>query len=188
LKYFQILIISIIAMSQIGFSQTKVLNGFVATLGGGASFPINDEHFKDNYDYGFNFVITGGYKINKTYIIRGGVLYNRFPYAQIGTGSGALNIAGIIAEGQAGMFSPKQKYHPYGVAGIGLYFTSSNVTINGVEISTTENDIGINAGGGIVFDLSKNIGVFAELQYNYLFSKGGATGFIPFKAGFTLMP
>jgi hypothetical protein len=188
LKYFQIIILLVIFSAQVLFSQSKIQKGFIATLGGGMSFPLNESAFKDNYDFGYHISGTGGYKINNTYIARSAIYYNNFPYIELNNVSGNLKIVVLNFEFLAGAFKTKQKYHPYGVIGAGIYFLNSDLTILGSPSSTNENYLGLSAGGGIVLDLSKSLGVFAEVQYCHNFNRGANKGFLPFKAGFSFAP
>ena len=188
MRYIQIFILSLIFAAQISVSQTKTGKGFIASFGGGLSFPMNEPNFKDNYDYGLNICFMGGYKLNNLYLVRGGIHYNRFTYSEIGNGTGSFKAVVMNAEILIGAFSTKHKYHPYGIFGTGIYFLSSKLTLNGINYSPTENDIGLSAGGGIILDLSKNIGVFAEAQYNYMFNDGSVKGFLPFIVGLSFAP
>lgn len=60
----------------------------------------------------------------------------------------------------------KLKY--YGIGGFSYLIVKSTVGVNTV----TKNDIGINAGGGLVYSLNNKIGILGQIKYN---SSGAAS-------------
>lgn len=173
-------------LAGISFSQSLAHKGFVGTFGGGLSFPMSESTFKDNYDYGYNISITGGYKLNKMYMVRGGISFNRFPYSEVDNRTGSFRTVVLNTEFLLGAFNIRQKYHPYAIAGTGLYFLNSKLKDSGLESIATENDIGFSVGGGIIIDLSRNFGLFAEVEYNHFLSNWSAKGYMTTKAGISL--
>ena len=189
MKYFILFIVLFFLLAQLSVSQTKSNKGNIVTfVGGGLSFPMTESNFKDNYDYGFNVAVSVGYKLNKTYLVRGGMQYNRFPYSDIGVATGSFTATVLNAEILVGAFNVKQKFHPYGVAGMGIYFISSKLNIGGSESKSNDNDVGFGVGGGITIDLSKTVGIYIESQYHFMINDLTAKGFLPLIAGLTFAP
>ena len=74
---------------------------------------------------------------------------------------------------------PTPRVKPYVIAGLGFY--GSRVVGSG-ELGS--NDIGINAGAGVKFNLMVVNG-FVDARFHHIFSDGGGTGFIPVSIGIT---
>jgi hypothetical protein len=74
---------------------------------------------------------------------------------------------------------PTPRIKPYVIAGLGFY--GSRVT-DSSELGS--NDVGINAGAGVKFNLMVVNG-FVDARFHHIFSDGGGTGFIPLSIGIT---
>ena len=74
---------------------------------------------------------------------------------------------------------PTPRVKPYVIAGLGFY---GSRVVGSDELG--QNDIGINAGAGVKFNLIVVNG-FVDARFHHIFSEGGGTGFIPVSIGIT---
>ena len=74
---------------------------------------------------------------------------------------------------------PTPRVKPYVIAGLGFY---GSRVVDSSELGS--NDIGINAGAGLKFNLMVVNG-FVDARFHHIFSDGGGTGFIPVSIGIT---
>jgi hypothetical protein len=175
LKY---LIFSLILSSNVIFSQNLILS-----VGTGLSFPMSEGNFTDAFNMGFNVHGSVAYPLSNNISLRGDLQYNRFPYDESSPNfSGRFTVTTIKADFLIGAFNLKT-VSPYGVAGAGLYLTSSTISQNNVEISSSNTEFGLGLGGGVNFIVSSNASVYIEAQYNFIFTDNSAKGYLPLKGG-----
>jgi outer membrane protein with beta-barrel domain len=91
---------------------------------------------------------------------------------------GNLNTIAITANGQYTL--PGVAIRPYLLAGVGMYRTGGEIT--GTKLDAA-NDIGINGGAGVRFNLG-GLSSFAEARFHNVFTEGEATRWVPITFGF----
>ena len=190
MKFTKLSLLVLLFLISYSYSQKLVSSSFVATVGGGISLPMAESDFTDSYNMGLNFHVSGGYKLNNSFIVRADAQYNRFTYKS----SSGSNVSGgfTVITGKidllAGNFNKKTKFHPYALAGTGSYFLSADVTDGIITISESETDFGAGFGAGFIVDVSKKAGIYVESQYNFIFNDGTAKGYLPIKVGVFVTP
>ncbi len=131
---------------------------------GGLSLPIGD--LGDGFDSGYN--ITGNVYFRpsaSSLTFRGDVGYDSFGAKVGGFNLNVLSVTGNVMF-PLGTVSAEGGIRPYVVAGGGLYRTSISE-----GNSDSNNDLGVNVGGGLEFNLS-GFTTFAEARFVNVFGEG----------------
>jgi opacity protein-like surface antigen len=177
-----ILGIAAVAMMAIVPASARAQNPVGLGVLGGASMPISD--FSDGFDTGWHL---GGFLTFHPAMVPFGLraegVYHSFNAkssvedinAKMKIINGNLN--GVWEFPMAG--SPIQ---PYAIGGVGIY--NSKVTSD-LGDSGSNNDFGVNVGGGVRFALS-GFSTFVEARFHNIFSSGTSTRMIPISVGITV--
>ncbi|MBN2346392.1 MAG: outer membrane beta-barrel protein [Candidatus Aminicenantes bacterium] len=89
-----------------------------------------------------------------------------------------LNVNGVYKHGLSDGLSL------FGKAGVCLIHTSASVVFMGTKISASDSDIGFNAGGGVEYALSENMGLRGGATFKISFAEGETGTFFKLYAGF----
>jgi len=139
----------------------------------GVAMPFGD--FGDAYDPGFT--VGGGFLMgfHEKMAFEANVNYTPF-------GGDLVDFAIIDFSGGIRYFFMTEGIAPYVGGGIGFY--NQNVDIDNVD---SENDIGINYGGGLMYGFSETIALDFGLKLNTIFTEDEATNYFSITAGFAYM-
>jgi opacity protein-like surface antigen len=178
MKLKQLAVIILLFSSPILYSQN-----FMISVGAGLSVPMSESSFTDAYNLGFNVHGSMTFPLSNNISARGDLQYNNFPWDENSPNiGGSFKVTTIKADIIVGGQTPSN-LSPYGLVGAGLYLLSSSVTQNNVTISSSTTEFGMGLGGGVNFGVSSKASIYVEAQYNFIFSDGGAKGYLPVKAG-----
>jgi hypothetical protein len=140
---------------------------------GGLSLPIGD--LSDGVNSGFNVTGNIWLPFGSTLKFRGDVGYDSFE------GKGSTSVAGFdlnVLSFTGNVVFPiggeqaEGGIRPYLIGGAGLYRSSYDVNAPGFSNSDSNNDLGINVGGGFEFKLS-GFTTFAEARFVNVFGDDG---------------
>jgi opacity protein-like surface antigen len=178
----------------------------------GIAFSSVPKPLNDYYGSGFGFGVHGDVDIIKYFAVALNLDYRMFPLDKTklgdqlamanGVNPGSVTVSGLTVSDFSIMVNGVGKIPldgpvtPYGVAGLGMHFTSSSdptVTYNGQDVTalagfgkgTSESNFGIDFGAGAEVKVTKTVGVFLDFRYILVFSTGENTSFMPITAGAT---
>jgi hypothetical protein len=184
------------------FCQTRPTFFF----GGGPTFPNN--RISDYLKTGFHFAAGGGIRLTDTFSLLG-----EFDYNQLGVEERALQILEVpdgnarvySVTGNLKYNLAQGRVQPYIIGGAGWYRrtveftepTTQVVTIfdpwwgyfntvvpaNQVLGSVTRDAAGVNAGGGVSFDVGQGTKVFAQIRWHRAFHSPTNTTIVPLTIG-----
>jgi len=161
-------------------------------LGGalGATIPLGD--FSDGADLGFHLGGLIEYKPQAIPVnLRGEITYHR---NSLKTGSfdqdptfnnvdGTFSMINFVANAIIPFGDAQSSARPYAIGGLGVYRSKASAEFQGVDLSVTSTDFGINVGGGFQFNLS-GFDTFVEARFHSVFTEDKNTNFIPISFGF----
>ncbi|MFC2092652.1 hypothetical protein ACFLSV_02015 [Bacteroidota bacterium] len=192
LEKFYILVL-IIFISGTGYSQSKYPYWSVAATGG-LTLPVGD--FGDSYDACGN---VGGdviFHFNPNWSVIGNVTYNflgEIYRGSVFSGSGYLTLLSNshYLEVTTGVrrYYVRETVKAYGETEIGLYsyhvdgYTLTTSLGTAITPSITENDFGLNVGGGVEIPLSKAVDILGKLKYHAIFTSYTTKSYIGFYGG-----
>lgn len=154
-------------------------------ISGGASLPMGD--LSDAAETGF--VVAGHVYLKpssfKSLRFRGDVSYDKWGVKgadELGVDADARSL-GFMANALFDFpTSSTSTVKPYVLGGLGLYNSKVSVSGFGESASESSNDIGIQVGGGLTFQLS-GFSTFVEAKYVNVFTEGSSTNWIPVSFG-----
>jgi opacity protein-like surface antigen len=150
---------------------------------GGLSLPMGD--LADGVESGYNITGNVYLPLGGKLKLRGDVGYESF------AGKGSSSIAGfdynvLSVTGNVmfplGTERAEGGIRPYLIGGGGLYRGTTKIEVAGISRSTSNSDLGINAGGGFEFKLS-GFTTFAEARFVNVFGDGDSSSWIPLTFG-----
>src|SRR5688572_3962055 len=159
-------------------AQTPVSFG----LGGGLTLPLGD--FGDAAKMGFHGMGLVEFQPASLPVgIRLDGSYHRVGFSDlfedvVGEGNHQI-IMGTLNGVYTFTTAPESKFHPYIVAGVGMYNAKANVE-NADNDSETK--FGINGGAGFNFGMG-SASVFVEGRFHNIFTEGSSTNFVPITLG-----
>lgn len=164
--------------------STDLDHSFISSLSAGLLFPTGN--FSDLYKTGFSLGLSVGYLFNPNIGARLNVGYGSNSYTSnysYITG-GTLHQIPVKGDLLYGAFNNSQ-FYPYGIFSLGEYFFNySDYIVDGVNESIpSESGFGVSIGGGVGYKLSPLFSVFAETQFNKVFTTGNSTNFVTLNAG-----
>lgn len=170
---------------------TSKSSGRPFKLGGefGATVPTGD--FGDGADLGFNIGGLIEYKPQSMPInLRGEITYNRnalkkgfFNDPTFDNIDGNFSMINFVGNAVIPFGDAASTARPYAIGGLGLYHMKASADFNGIDVSDSQNKLGINVGGGFTFALS-GFETFVEARFHSVFTEDGNTNFIPLSFGF----
>lgn len=192
LIYF-ILILSLISINSFSQDDEEVpvpkTKGFIGSAAIGIGVPVGD--LDAGYKGGIHLGANAGYIFSNLMGARFDASFGVFPLDAANEG-GTMKIFSLRGDFLAGDFKRSSKIMPYGFAGLGLFFKSTqDIKDNNVVVITgsSETDFGIALGGGAAIKFSKKLAFFGELQYNHSFNDLLApASFVPIKIGIMMLP
>jgi len=134
----------------------------------GISAPTGD--FGDAMNTGFGLGVSLGYGLSHDVVLAWGVAYHRFDEEFV---DGHVAITPVTMSVDYG-FSSRSKVRPWISGGLGLYHVNEETTEfnNGLGVLVTdsfsENDFGLNFGGGIATPISPRTSFGAGLKYHHI--------------------
>lgn len=172
-------------------SNSQINKRIFFTAGGGISAPLEKENFPVDYGIGYNFDIRLGQAFHKnfswcvegtySFFINPTVRGEQLPEKP------TFSITGVTANLLTGSFNKNNDFHPYTLIGAGIYFISSTDSA-GVKLSDNETSFGASIGAGASLLTYSSIGFFAQIRYDFIFSKNTIKSNIPFVIGFMYSP
>jgi hypothetical protein len=174
-------------------AKSKSSLRYTGTFGFGLSAPLSDKDFSDSYKLGFNINATSGMLFSDNIGLRFDLRYNFFKgktqsysytyyYTYYYTYTPVdLSVVNLNAVGLFGDFNKSNMVKPYGLFGLGMDFMSAG--------GDGKIYLGLDVGGGINFDVSRNSGVSINLEakYHHNTNEGYAKGFFLLNTGITLI-
>jgi len=151
---------------------------------GGLSLPMGN--LGDAVESGYN--ITGNVlmPLSGKLKLRADLGYDRFEGRGVLNNLTNLNFSVLSVTGNVvfpiGTERAEGGIRPYLIGGGGLYRTSSEQSLIGINRTVSSNDLGINVGGGFEFILS-GFTTFAEARFVNVFSEGDSSNWIPITFG-----
>lgn len=152
---------------------------FSLGVSGGLAMPIGD--MGDSFDSGFD--VTGHIYLRpaalKSIGLRGDVGFDKFSAKDVSdvTFRSLSFVANAIVD-----LSSSSSAKPYLLGGVGLYNGKAEVKSSFGSGSSSDSNLGIQAGGGLQFQLS-GFSTFLEARYVNVFSDGSSTQWIPITFG-----
>ncbi len=147
-------------------------------LSGGLSVPTGD--LGDAVDAGYS--IAGHVFLKpasmRSVRFRGDVSYSGFDYKGIDASYRSLGFVGNALLD----LSTSGGVKPYVLGGLGAFNGKASENDGSRVVSTSSTDVGIQAGGGLTFQLS-GFSTFLELKYVNVFTDGNSIGYIPITFG-----
>ncbi len=166
------------ALPAVSQAQTATARPISFGVMAGASLPVGDfgKASKTGFTIGANLLLAP--TSMPALAFRGDVTYDRWKYDGFGSSviDGNTNTIGVMGNVIV-RSSSAMAIKPYVIAGAGLLSSSgsSSVTVGGVTASTTSsrsNNLGVQAGGGLEFQLS-GFTTFVEAKFVNAFAKDG---------------
>lgn len=178
MKNLYIILISLVIVSST-FSQN-----IIGSFGGGISAPMGD--FANGYNVGFNVSGNLGFKVHRIAGARLDLQYNSFSSSS-DLVDGNFSLVSVTADAiliNTDKLKSKSGFAPYGILGLGMYFVNPpDIKLFGTTLTgESKSYFGIGVGGGAVYKLSKNLGIFGELKYSFTLG-GEQFNYVPLKIG-----
>ena len=172
-------------------SNSQINKRIFFTAGGGLSAPLEKEDFPVDYGIGYNFDIRLGQAFHKNFSWCLEATYNFFRNPTMRGDQlpekPTFSITSLTGNLLAGSFGKSNDFHPYSFIGAGIHFISSTDS-SGVKLSENETTFGLSIGAGASLLTYSSIGFFAQIRYDFIFSKNTIKGNIPFVVGFMYSP
>lgn len=163
MKKLQILAIAIFCLATFSAKAQMNIGGTV-----GITLPMGD--FGNGLNTGFGFNAIGKYSLSENMAVGASVGYSSF-----GTGSDNLSFGVIPLTGLFEYSFGSGAFKPYIGADLGLYIFRSKFTFMGSSSSSSDSYIGFAPTGGIMYEISNNLSLIANLKYNLVFSDNTST-------------
>jgi opacity protein-like surface antigen len=152
-------------------------------VSGGLSLPMGD--LGDVANSGYN--LTGHLFFKPAALpsvrLRADVSYDRWDYRNIVRSAGAEQTLGFV--GNVVYDFPKASssmLRPYVLGGLGLFRVRTSITRSGGAVGPVDSNLGLQAGGGLSFQLS-DFSTFAEARFVNVFGDGGSSRYVPITFG-----
>ncbi len=174
----------LVLLLAVSLTQAQDKGDMGVSVQGGIALPMGD--FGDAYDLGFGGTGTFQYYLNKNLAITGTAGYLTWSNSQDmadATFSTIPLLAGVR------YFVGKGNFKPYVNGKVGLYFSSSDVTVDlgffGGEqsVSSSTTDLGVGVGAGFLMPLGKNLNLDVSASYDIIMTSGSSTSFISVLGG-----
>lgn len=176
MKKFKILLISLVLISGTTFAQKGILKIEPSLV---IAFPV------EGTDTGFGINGTFFYGIDKNIDLTGTLGYISWGYSGIDASFSSIP----FLFGGRYSFEVEGTITPYAAAELGFHFTSASFTIpsynfgsttyGGGTTSASSTEFGIGLGGGAYFQVSDNIAIDGNLQFNII----GSSNYFAIRAG-----
>ena len=162
---------------------------------GGYGLPTGD--FKDVYDGGLTVGASGCYMFTGNYGLELAVEWSKFPVTDAyldllkalpGVTDADANFQFLpVTFDFVANFPMGGPVAPYLKGGLGMYFETAEVEINGEKDTATENDFGFNLGGGVKFPLSETTVIDVGGCFHNVMTEDESTQYFTISAGVGFM-
>jgi len=139
-----------------GTTSLSVLAGYAVPISG---------DWNDMVKGSMNAAVAGDYQFHDMFAAGLEIGYNFKHEAEVGDAE--VKVLYVAPYGK--FLHKKDKMTFYGIFGFGWYQSKAEITILTVTTSTTESDLGINLGGGIMFDVAENMQLGGEVRWHHVF-------------------
>lgn len=155
-------------------AQAQVARPISFGVSGGASIPTGD--MGDGLNTGFGITGLADLKTSLPVNFRAELSFNRFGAKDLpaGVDGNSRILAGVVSAVVS--IPTASSIQPYFLGGTGVYSLKSTLSDGDVDVSASKTAMGLNGGMGLNFHLGA-LRTFAEVRYNYIFSKDEDTGY-----------
>jgi len=172
-------LMSCAAFAEVGHVTASILPGASIPVGSGWANTFGVDPIGGNYNYGYDtsfaLAVSADYQFSES-LAAGLEIGDSFNYTskQMPTNDSGMNVRIL-------QFTPyikvigktMDKLTPYGILGMGVYSTkmSDEVFNNETLTYSAVNYFGFNIGGGVMYDLAKNIQLGVDVRWHRIFAK-----------------